>query len=147
MSNIKIRNMEIMDKNEVIEMMRDFYSSAAVFTNGSDEIFNADIDNCTNENPYIEGYIFEYGDDICGYSMLAKSFSAEFGKRCIWVEDLYIKEKYRGLGIGTLFLKFIEEKYPHSLFRLEVEEENEVAVHVYEKCGYEPLPYMEMKKQ
>ena len=30
--------------------------------------------------------------------------------------------------------------------RLEVEEENERAVAVYEKCGFEEIPYMEMKR-
>jgi ribosomal protein S18 acetylase RimI-like enzyme len=29
---------------------------------------------------------------------------------------------------------------------LEVEEENDRAVTVYKKCGYEEIPYMEMKK-
>jgi ribosomal protein S18 acetylase RimI-like enzyme len=33
------------------------------------------------------------------------------------------------------------------LFRLEVEEENEGAVHVYKKCGFDILPYMEMKRE
>ena len=79
--------------------------------------------------------------------MLAKSFSTEFGKACIWIEDIYIKDEYRGLGIGSHFLNFIEHKYPNSLFRLEVEVENERAVNVYKKCGYDVLPYMEMKKQ
>ncbi len=145
--NFKIRNMESKDKQQILEMMRTFYSSAAVFTNGSEEIFRADIDNCINENPYIEGYVFECENDLQGYSILAKSFSAEFGKPCIWIEDLYIKDGYRNLGIGTAFLKFVEDKYPNSLFRLEVEAENEIAVHVYEKYGYEFLPYLEMKKQ
>ena len=98
------------------------------------------------ENPYIEGYVFENDNSIQGYAMLAKSFSTEFGKACIWIEDIYIKEEYRGLGIGSRFLDFIEHKYPHSLFRLEVEVENERAVNVYKKCGYDVLPYMEMKK-
>jgi ribosomal protein S18 acetylase RimI-like enzyme len=31
--------------------------------------------------------------------------------------------------------------------RLEVEEENRNAIHVYEKCGYEVIPYMEMIKK
>ena len=31
--------------------------------------------------------------------------------------------------------------------RLEVEEENKRAVAVYQKNGYETLPYMEMKKE
>ena len=33
-----------------------------------------------------------------------------------------------------------------SILRLEVEAENEHAVHVYRKSGFEVLPYMEMKK-
>ena len=142
----KIRYMEERDRQDVLEMMRVFYRSDAVFTNGSEEIFHTDIDHCISDNPYIEGYVFETDNRIQGYAMLAKSFSTEFGKACIWVEDLYIKDEYRGLGIGSQFLKSIEDKYPHALFRLEVEAENERAVHVYKKCGYDVLPYMEMKK-
>lgn len=141
-----IREMTEADRNEVMDMMRVFYASDAVFTNGSDEIFSADIDNCIGECPFLEGYVFEGGQGILGYAMLAKSFSTEFGKRCIWIEDIYIKEQYRGLGIGTRFFSFIEEKYEGCIFRLEAEEENERAVHVYKKCGYEVLPYLEMKK-
>ena len=141
-----IRHMEEKDRPQVLEMMRSFYASEAVFSNGSEEIFNTDIDNCIGDNPYIEGYIFENDNVMQGYAMVAKSFSTEFGKPCIWIEDLYIKSEYRGFGIGSFFLTFIEEKHPHSLFRLEVEPENERAVSVYKKCGYDVLPYMEMKK-
>lgn len=141
-----IRLMEKNDKPSVIEMMRVFYASPAVLSNGSEEIFEADIDNCVGDSPYIEGYIFEDENSVQGYAMVAKSFSAEFGKPCIWIEDLYVKDEYRKMGIGGSFLKYIEEKYPGSLFRLEVEAENEGAVKLYERCGYEILPYMEMKK-
>lgn len=141
-----IRPMEHKDKNAVLHMMRVFYASPAVLSNGSEEIFEADFDHCVSDCPYLEGYIFESGDDLQGYAMVAKSFSTEFGKPCIWVEDLYLKEGCRGLGIGSLFLNYIEEKYPNCVFRLEVEMENQRAVHVYEKCGYQVLPYMEMKK-
>ena len=78
--------------------------------------------------------------------MIAKSFSTEFGKPCIWIEDIYLKEKYRGIGIGHKFLDYITDKYKGHIFRLEVEEENEVAKKLYEKCGFSVLPYMEMKK-
>ncbi len=141
-----IRRMEEKDRQQILDMMRIFYASEAVSTNGSEEIFRADIDNSISENPYLEGYVFECENAIQGYAMLAKSFSTEFGKTCIWIEDLYIQEIYRGLGIGSDFLRYIEEKYPSALFRLEVEAENKRAVHVYKKCGYDVLPYMEMKK-
>ena len=142
----KIRKMEEEDRACVLEMMRTFYASPAVLSNGSEEIFRADIDQCVSGSPYLEGYIFEDGGHIQGYAMAAKSFSTEFGKPCIWIEDLYIKSEYRGLGLGSRFLAYMEAQYPHAVFRLEVEAENERAVKVYGKCGYEVLPYMEMKK-
>ena len=134
------------DKPHIIEMMRDFYTSPAVLSNGSDEIFSNDIENCINDNPYVEGYIVEDLKNIQGYAMIAKSYSTEFGKTCIWIEDLYIKDEYRGLGIGKSLLEFITNKYTDCIFRLEVEEENERAVRLYSKCGFTVLPYLQMKK-
>lgn len=141
-----IRPMEKRDKSHVIEMMRIFYASPAVLSNGSEEIFEADVDACIGDCPYLEGYIFHNGGNIQGYAMVARSFSTEFGRPCIWIEDLYVKDDFRGSGIGSRFLKYMEEKYPNSVLRLEVEAENARAVNVYRKCGYEVLPYMEMKK-
>ncbi len=144
--NSTVRMMTREDKPFVIEMMREFYASPAVLSNGSEEIFSNDVENCLNDNPYLEGYILEGADGIQGYAMVAKSFSTEFGKLCIWIEDLFIQERYRGLGIGKLFFDFITNKYTNCIFRLEVEEENEPAVKLYEKYGFTVLPYMEMKK-
>ena len=142
----KIREMVAGDKEAVMEMMRVFYASPAVLSNGSEEIYSADVEACLGDNPYLEGYVFEAGEQLLGYGMVAKSFSTEFGKPCIWIEDLYLQENARGLGLGSRFLRFVGEKYPNAVLRLEVEEENERAVHVYKKCGFEVIPYMEMKK-
>lgn len=144
--NLIIRPMIFEDKDRVLEMMRVFYASPAVFTNGSDDIFRSDIENCINDNPYLEGYIFEVSGEIQGYGMIAKSFSTEFGRPCMWIEDIYIKESCRGAGIGSKFIDYIGEKYPDAILRLEVEEENERAVNVYKKNGFSFLPYLEMKK-
>ena len=102
-----IRNMMEQDKQEVLDMMRVFYASPAVQSNGSDEIFENDIRTCIEGSPYLEGYVFENEGQLLGYAMAAKSYA-----------DVVV--------------------------RLEVEEENERAVHVYKKAGYEVLPYMEM---
>ena len=141
-----IRDMLASDATRVVEMMRTFYASPAVHTNGSEDIFAADVQACVGDNPYLEGYVFEEGGEVVGYAMVAKSFSTEFGKPCLWIEDLYMEKEHRGLGLGTSFFRFLEQKYPHALFRLEVEEDNERAVAVYRKCGFDVLPYMEMKK-
>lgn len=143
---VSILPMEQKHTDEVIKMMRAFYASPAVFTNGSEEIFQNDVENCVNDCPYLEGYIFTENGATLGYAMVAKSFSTEFGKPCIWLEDIYLKPEHCGKGIGSRFLSMIEQKYPDAILRLEVEAENERAVHVYRKSGFEVLPYMEMKK-
>lgn len=141
-----IRPMAPADKSAVIAMMEVFYASPAVSTNGSREIFEGDFAACVGASPYLEGFIFEDGSEIQGYAMIARSFSTEFGKECVWIEDLYIQPPFRGLGIGSSFFRFIGGRYPEAIFRLEVEPENEPAVHVYRKSGFFTLPYTEMAK-
>ena len=141
-----IRQLKECDRKEVINMMRVFYASDAVSTNGSDEIFKNDFDACVGDSPYLEGFVFEKNGGIVGYGMVAKSFSTEFGKQCIWIEDIYIKPDYRHQGIGTEFMRYIEKMYPNAILRLEAEPENENAVSAYKKFGFDTLPYLEFKK-
>lgn len=142
-----IRKMRLQDKEEVVEMMRGFYTSPAVHTNGSEEIYLADVENCINDCPYLEGFVFEEKGNIQGYGMIAKSFSTEFGKPCIWIEDLFIKEEYRKKGISRDFFEMLKNRYPNHLLRIEAEEENERAVSVYKKVGFQILPYLELYKE
>ena len=143
---MKIEPMTAQNSGDVLAMMRVFYASPAVSTNGSEEIFRADIEHCLSDDPYLEGYVLTVEGAAAGYAMIAKSFSTEFGKRCIWIEDLYLKPAYCERGYGTQFLRFVEAQYPDAILRLEVEAENVRAVHVYCKNGFADLPYIEMKK-
>ena len=138
-----IRLMKEQDKNEVIEMMTVFYASEAVSTNGSREIFESDFNNCINSCPYLEGYVFEENDKICGYAIVAKSFSTEFGKPCIWIEDLYIKEEYRHKKLGSLFFDFLKENYKDTIQRLEVDKQNVFAIKAYKKNNFEEVDYLQ----
>lgn len=142
-----IRKMVPADRDEVLAMMRTFYASPAVLSNGSEEIFEADFSACVSENPYLEGLIFESDGVLAGYSMLAHSFSTEFGKPCVWVEDLYLKPEFRHKGVGTEFFGWLSERYKGHTVRLEAEHENENAVSLYRKSGFEELLYMELIKQ
>ena len=126
-------------------MMREFYASDAVYTNGSDEIFERDIDECISPSPYADGYVIEEGCEVIGYGMIARSYSTEFGRRCVWIEDIYIKAEHRGCGYGTRFIEYIKSENPGALLRLEAEAENVPALSVYKKCGFDFLPYLEMK--
>ena len=69
-----IRNMTEQDTQEVMDMMRVFYASPAVQSNGSDEIFENDIKNCVSGSPYLEGYIFERKDRFWAMQWRQKAF-------------------------------------------------------------------------
>ena len=144
---VKICRMTEEHAEEVLEMMRIFYTSPAVHTDGSEEIFQNDIAACVGENPFLDGYVFVEQEKLLGYAMTAKSFSTEFGKPCIWIEDLYLKPEARGKGIGMQFFTELENKHPGVLLRLEAEKENIPAVKLYKKMGFEVMPYLEMKKE
>ena len=141
-----IRPMQATDKPTIMEMMRVFYASPAVHTDGSEEIFSADVDACVGDSPYAEGFVLEVEGNIVGYVMVAKSYSTEFGKPCIWIEDIYLQDAYRGQGLGEALMTDVTNRYTDCIFRLEVEAENARAMRLYEKCGFAPLPYVEMKK-
>ena len=80
---MKIKVMTGRHREEVLGMMRVFYASPAVATNGSEEIFRADFDACVGPNPYLEGYVLTEDTALIGYAMVAKSFSTEYGCPCI----------------------------------------------------------------
>lgn len=144
---MRFRKMIPSDENAVLDMMRPFYSSPAVYTNGSEAIFRRDFEVCVSESPFLEGFILEDERGILGYAMLAHSFSTEFGKPCVWIEDIYLKPEARGKGLAPEFLSFVRRIYPDAILRLEVESENTRATGAYRKSGFSYLPYREMINQ
>ena len=144
-----IRPMGRDDFEEVLGMMKVFYASPAVLHKASEEVLRRDIEDCLGDMPFLEGYVFEEDGWVAGYSMIAKSYTTEYGGLCIWVEDLYIKPEYRHIGLGTQFFTFIEKEYEGKAvrFKLEVEEENKSAIRAYQKNGYQISTYLEMTKE
>ena len=140
--NITIRKMQRDDSAIVIDMMRGFYSSPALITNGSEKIFMANIESCLRGR--IEGFVFVVEDKVVGYGITVQSYSTEFGGECIWIEDIFVEAEYRGHGIGTKFIRHVKELYPDKILRLEADKGNEAALKVYKRLGFRELPYLEL---
>lgn len=135
--------MRLEDSATVIDMMRTFYTSAAVITNGSEKIFQANVANCLSGSTCAEGFVFVDGK-IIGYGITARSYSTEFGGECIWIEDVYVAAEYRGRGVGSEFIRYVAARHPDKILRLETETENAGALALYRRLGFKELPYLEM---
>ena len=66
------------------------------------------------------------------------------GGRVVLLEEIYIKDEFRGKGIGSRFIQFVINQHPAERYRLEVSEENRRAEQLYERLGFQCLPYLQM---
>ena len=141
---ITIRKMQRDDSEIVSDMMRQFYNSSALITKVSEKIIAANVANCLDDSTCAEGFVFETNKKIIGYGITAQSYSTEFGGECIWLEDIFIAEEYRGHGIGSKFIQYVKSCYPNKILRLEATHGNDKALTLYKRLGFKELPYLEM---
>lgn len=143
-----IRKIEQNDKEEFIKMSQMMYTSDAVSHDIPIEYHLRTFDELMKSDIYAQAYILEFDGKTAGYALLAKTFSREAGGIAIWIEELYIKEEYRNKGLGSEFFNFIEENKSADTarLRLEVEDDNEGAIKLYKRMGYDFLDYKQMIK-
>jgi GNAT superfamily N-acetyltransferase len=118
-----------------------FVSELAAFENLSSEVEANEATLAAalfSENPRVFAEIAEYGDTPAGFSLWFYTFSSFRGRHGIWIEDIYVRENFRGKGIGLALLhqiahRCVEEK----LGRLEwsVLNWNENAIDFYRAAG------------
>jgi ribosomal protein S18 acetylase RimI-like enzyme len=79
------------------------------------------------------------GGEVAGYLVLTFGFSLEFGGRDAFVDELFVKDEFRGHGAGKAALGFAAEVCRARGVRalhLEVERANEAAQGIYRKAGF-----------
>ena len=140
-----IRKITKEDKQIYTEMAKDFYSSPAVLENIPEENIISSFDAFLGGTPYGDAFIFEDDGAILGYGVLAYTHSQEAGGKVVWIEEIYVKEEYRGRGLGSEFLEFVKNNIPARRYRLETEPENERAAALYRRHGFEHFEYVNYK--
>ena len=140
-----IRKITKEDKTIYTEMAKDFYSSPAVLENIPEENILSSFDAFLGGTPYGDAFIFEDNGAILGYGVLAYTHSQEAGGKVVWIEEIYVKEEYRGRGLGSEFLEFVKNNIPARRYRLETEPENERAAALYRRHGFLHFEYVNYK--
>ncbi|MCQ2471387.1 MAG: GNAT family N-acetyltransferase [Clostridia bacterium] len=144
-----IRKVTAEDKEIYLEMTEVFYNSDAVLHPVPLQNRLAMWDELMRSNRYGECFFYEENGEVKGYMLLAYTFSQEAGGSVCWIEELYVKEKYRNKGIGKQFFEFIKREIEPKCkrIRLEVEDYNIGAKRLYSSLGFEMLPYEQMIKE
>ncbi len=141
-----IKKIEQCDKEIYFELAEEFYNSDAVLSPIPKSHFENTFCELMRSDIYAEGFLLMTDGCAAGYALIAKTFSQEAGGLTVWIEELYVRAPYRSKGLGREFFSFLQKEIPASRYRLEIEPENERAIALYEKLGFEVLPYGQMVK-
>ena len=143
-----LRRAEEKDREIYLALAEEFYRSPAVLHPVPSAWLEKTFSEFTRSDVYAECYILSAGGEDCGYALLAKSFSQEAGGPVVWLDEFYVREPFRGHGLGKEFMRFLLEKYGRTArIRLETEPENERARKLYKKLGFTELNYLQMVRE
>jgi ribosomal protein S18 acetylase RimI-like enzyme len=123
--------------NVLLEMMQSFYQI---------DNYSFDYQLQKNNINYIqqnedqgEIWLFQYDNIIIGYTFISFGFSFEYGGKTALIDELFIKESYRGKGLGKICLNFISKRCASKdvkSLQMEVENHNDGALKLYTDCGF-----------
>ena len=139
-----IRRIKESDRELYYKYVDLFYHSDVVNAPVPEVNYELTFNEFMRSDDYVWCYIFEEDNKPCGFAMLSKTFSQEAGGISVTVEEIYIEEEYRNKGFGTQFFEYMKENIPAARYRIEVEPDNEKAMRLYERMGFEVLPYVQM---
>ncbi len=94
------------------------------------------------ENPAAEALVAEVENNLVGYAIFFSTFSTFIGRAGIWLEDLYVRPDFRGLGLGKGLLKAVGEiaaARNAGRYEWSVLDWNRNAIDLYERVGGEIL--------
>ena len=93
-------------------------------------------------NPVAEAVIVEIEGDAVGFALFFRSFSTFLGRPGLYLEDLYVKPRFRGRGVGKALLTYLARTATERGYgRIEwaVLDWNQRAIAFYERIGATPL--------
>jgi len=129
---IQFKTLETYQIETITQMMQNFYAidNYPIDIDVSKKLFQKFI---SNEN-LGKAWLIYSEDELVGYVILTYLFSFEYKGRIAFLDELYIKENFRGKGIGKQTIDFIKEQASNQnvkLIYLEVENHNQNAQKLY----------------
>lgn len=145
-NDITVETCKLEDKQAWILLNREFMAyeiKDAEFWNNtdsnSDERFSLTFDEALKNTDLIILFMIKKKEKIIGFANLMIIFSVWSHGKSLILDDLYIKEEFRGNGIGRSIMQYIEQyAKEHGFKRLQFQSEytNTEAHKFYCKLGY-----------
>jgi len=133
--NITIQPITESDFEELITLFKEF----ATFEKLPDSMINS-VEKMKNEKEYLNGFTArDENGELAGYVTYFYAYYTWVGKS-LYMDDLYVREKYRGKGVGSMLINRIitlAEKENCNRLRWQVSDWNHPAIKFYKSLGAE----------
>jgi GNAT superfamily N-acetyltransferase len=89
-------------------------------------------------DPAVEGIVAEVAGDYAGMCLFFRSYSTWHGRTGVYVQDIFVEARYRGLGVGDRLLQHVASltrARGGTYMRLAVDTENHSAMRFYTRLG------------
>lgn len=141
MSNAAIevtyRSATLDEIDTVVQLMREFYRVERL---EFEEAFTRSVlSEFLQTDAYGYLWLIEVGSAIAGYVAVAFGYSLELGGRDALIDELYLRDDFRGRGLGTRTLEAVQQRCQDLgvvAVHLVVDNENPRARSLYERVGF-----------
>lgn len=145
MMDVKIERINENFRQDYINLATKFYKTDAVLGEIPVSYIINTCDELLKGSPFTTCYMAVFQGQTAGYVLLSHTYSQEAGGMALWIEELFVDEKFQGNGIGKKLLEYVLENNEYKRVRLEVEKENERACNLYKQYGFDFFAYDQMK--
>ena len=125
------------DADTLVEMMRDFNAHERIAFDESE--VRAVLAQLFANDSHGLACLILLGEQVAGYVVITFGFSIEFRGRDALIDELFIKDEFRGRGLGSAALRHAEGVCRDRRIRalhLEVDRGNTRAQSVYARAGF-----------
>lgn len=106
----KIKGLKLrMAEKKDTSLILNFIIELADYENMSNEVVATEdiLRESLFEKGAAEVILAEYNGKAVGFALFFSNFSTFLGKPGLYLEDLYVKQEYRGKGIGKILLSYL----------------------------------------
>jgi len=136
-AKIDLQLAELTHQDLVMELLQEFYLSEHLVFNP--QAAHTALLQLIEDRSLGLIYLINTNNETAGYCVVTFGYSLEFHGRFALIDEFYIREAFRGLGIGAAALHFLEDQCRQlriSAIRLEVDRSNAGARRLYERSGF-----------
>jgi len=148
--NFSFRPLAPADRSLIEELVRSYYLFDGLTYEPS--LHGPALDHLVAGGPAVKVWIVETDGAPAGYLILTIGFSMYYGGKDGFIDELFLKEEFRGARGGAAIMAFADsdaqaKALDLAYLHLEVTNTNTRARQIYERRGFAPTGHMLMSKR